>query len=347
MASFRKRGRTWRVEVCRNGGRRSATFNTKAEAAAWAAKIEAELVAGRNGRIPADKTFGDLLERYRDEVSSTKRGRRREFVLIERMLRGRLNDDPPKPPDPIVQVRLVDLDASHFAAWRDRRLKEVSPATVLREWNLLSAATYRAVREWKWLPDNPMKEVKRPAAPPPRERRISDEEIGRLLTALGYDRDSAPVTQSARIGAAFLFAIETAMRMGEIAHLEWRDVHLDQRYLVVRGDRPGAGKTRAAHRQVPLSSEAIRILRQMQSVRAGGESVFRLTTQSFDALFRKARARAMIENLHFHDTRHEAITRLAKKIDVLDLARMVGHKDLRQLMVYYNASASEIADRIG
>lgn len=55
----------------------------------------------------------------------------------------------------------------------------------------------------------------------------------------------------------------------------------------------------------------------------------------------------MIEDMHFHDTRHEAITRLAKKIDVLDLARMVGHKDLRQRMVYYNASASETADRIG
>ncbi|PZP52091.1 MAG: hypothetical protein DI596_14235, partial [Azospira oryzae] len=255
--------------MCRNGVRRSATFDTKAEAAAWAAKVEAEIVSGKSGRIPTDKTFGDLLERYRDEVSSTKRGQRWEIVRIERLLRGRPDGKSPEPPDPITRVRLVDLDASHFAEWRDRRLKKVSPATVLREWSLLSAAIYRAVKEWKWMTDNPMREVKRPATPPPRERRISEDEIERLLIALGYNREADPATTSARIGAAFLFAIETAMRAGEITALEWRDVHLDRRYLVVAGDRAGAGKTRAARRQVPLSSEAVRILRQMERVKNG------------------------------------------------------------------------------
>ena len=56
--------------------------------------------------------------------------------------------------------------------------------------------------------------------------------------------------------------------------------------------------------------------------------------------------RAKIEDLTFHDSRHEACTRLARKIDVLDLARMIGHRDLRSLMTYYNPSASEIADRL-
>ena len=54
----------------------------------------------------------------------------------------------------------------------------------------------------------------------------------------------------------------------------------------------------------------------------------------------------MIEDLHCPDTRHEAITRLAKKLDVLDLARMAGHKDLRQLMTYYNATAEELAAKL-
>ena len=68
---------------------------------------------------------------------------------------------------------------------------------------------------------------------------------------------------------------------------------------------------------------------------------------SLDALFRKARDRAMIEGLTFHDSRHEAITRLAGRLDVLELARMVGHRDLRMLMVYYNKTAAELADKLG
>jgi integrase len=63
-------------------------------------------------------------------------------------------------------------------------------------------------------------------------------------------------------------------------------------------------------------------------------------------MFRKAKARAMIADATFHDTRHLAITRLAKKLDVLDLARMVGHRDLRQLQIYYNETAEVMAVRL-
>ncbi|WP_282433170.1 tyrosine-type recombinase/integrase [Massilia oculi] len=65
-----------------------------------------------------------------------------------------------------------------------------------------------------------------------------------------------------------------------------------------------------------------------------------------DALFRKAKKAAGIEGLTFHDTRHEAITRLAQKLDVLDLARMVGHTNINQLRTYYNPTAEDIASRL-
>ena len=73
---------------------------------------------------------------------------------------------------------------------------------------------------------------------------------------------------------------------------------------------------------------------------------FDITTSSLDAMFRVARRRADVEGLTFHDTRHEAITRLAGKLNVLELARMVGHRDIKQLQTYYNASAAEIANRL-
>lgn len=326
MATFEKRGKTWRVQVKRGKIRKSSSFITKAEAVAWAAMIEAEILAGKSGAVP-NKLFRDLLDRYADEVSVSKRGEKWERLRLA--LIGR---------DEISAVRLPELNATHFAAWRDRRLRSVSAASVRREWNLISHACTVAAREWHWLTENPMKLVRRPAPAPGRDRLPSAGEIERLLFALGYDYADPPVTATARVGAAFLFAIETAMRAGEIAGLSWDRVFLDKRFLKTDG------KTVAATRDVPLSAEAIRLLNQLP--RDGG-SVFRLTSANIDALFRKAKARALIVDLHFHDSRHEAITRLAKKLDVLELARMVGHRDLRQLMVYYNETAEALAKKLG
>lgn len=326
MASFRKRGTSWEAFVARKGIRKSGTFDTKAEAVAWATKVEAEILAGKRGEVP-DKPFAALLERYRDEVSATKRGEKWERTRIGLLLR-----------DDLARVRLSELNASHFAAWRDRRLRAVSAASVRREWTLLHHAVNVAVKEWRWLPENPLADVRRPAPPRSRDRRLSDDEIERLLFALGYDYDTPPATATARVGAALLFAVETAMRAGEIVGLTWDRVDLEGRFLRLALTKNGTA------REVPLSAEALRLLRQLP--RADGPA-FGLSGDLLDALFRKAKARAMIEDLHFHDTRHEAITRLAKKLDVMDLARMVGIRDLRILMVYYNATATEIAGRLG
>lgn len=77
-----------------------------------------------------------------------------------------------------------------------------------------------------------------------------------------------------------------------------------------------------------------------------GDRVFGLQSRQLDSLFRKARDKAGIADLHFHDSRHTAITRLAQRLPILDLARMVGHRDLRMLQVYYNPTAEEIASRL-
>lgn len=326
MASIKQHKDKWRAFVQKNGIKKSKVFAIKAKAMAWAAAMEAEIEAGMAGELP-NKTFGDLLERYRDEVSPTKRGERWERMRIGLTLR-----------DEIARVRLRDFDARAVAAWRDRRLAQVSPASVQREWNLLSNACTVAVREWKWLRENPMREVRRPPQTDPRNRLATDDEIERLLFALGYDYDETPATAGARVGAAMLFAIETAMRAGEIAGLSWANVMPERRFCRTQG------KTAAARREVPLSAEALRLIGQMPR---DGATVFGLTTAQIDALFRKAKARALVDDLHFHDFRHLAITRLAKKLDVLPLARMVGHRDLRMLMIYYNEAAEDMAARLG
>lgn len=324
MASIQKRARGWFAQVRRNGVSKSASFSTKAEASAWAATVEAEIIAGKRGDVP-NKVFGDLLEKYCDEVSVMKKGERWERMRIGLTLR-----------DEIARVHLRAFDVRAVAAWRDRRLAQVSAASVRREWNLLSNACSIAVKEWKWLRENPMREVRRPPPGESRDRIATEDEIERVLFALGYDYDTPPDSVSARVGAAVLFAIETAMRAGEIAGLTWDRIFMDKRYCKT------SGKTAAARRDVALSAEALRVLEQIR----GTGYVFNITTAQIDALFRKAKMRAMIDDLHFHDLRHTAITRLAKKLDVLALARMVGHRDLRMLQIYYNESAEDMAWRL-
>lgn len=341
MASIIKRGASYRARVYVGGERITATFARIGDARAWAAQQEADASAGRIGKSP-DHTFGELLQRYARDVSTGKDGGRWECLRIAAICGEPLDDGARREPDPLARVRLPNLAPEHFAAWRDRRLREVSPGTVLREWNLLSAACSRAVKEWRWLSANPLRMVQRPTAPKPRARRISGEEIETLLVACGYSRDAAPTTAQARVGAALLLAIETALRAGELCALEWADV--DGRVLHVRAEARGARKTGNA-RTVPLSREALRIIEQLRGV--DPLRVLALDVAILDALFRKARDRAMIEGLRFHDSRREALTRLAAKVDVLTLAKISGHRDLRILQaVYYAPDMSTIAERL-
>lgn len=99
-------------------------------------------------------------------------------------------------------------------------------------------------------------------------------------------------------------------------------------------------------RDVALSKRALEILSELPTPGAH-EPYFKVSDESRDALFRKAVTHAGIEKLSFHDTRYEAVTRLAKKLDTLELARMIGHKDIRQLQVYYNKTAAQIKKKLG
>lgn len=142
---------------------------------------------------------------------------------------------------------------------------------------------------------------------------------------------------TARAIHAFRFAVETAMRAGEIVGLTEDTVDRETRVATLPRTKNGTA------RKVPLSMAALDLLGDLPKTDG---PLFGLTSQQIDALFRKARDKAGIENLHFHDSRHEAITRLARKLDVLSLARIVGHKDIKMLMIYYNETAEDLAQRL-
>jgi integrase len=324
MASIRKRGDAWVAEVFKRGIRRSRSFPTKQAAQAWARLTESEIDAGNR---PSSLTVGQMLDKYAREISPTKKGAKWERTRITALRTLRIAQEP-----------LSSVDATHVAKWRDERLQSVSAGTVLREWTLLAHVFQIAVREWKWLASSPMTGVRRPVEPPPRERLISDDERDRLLFVFGDRLD----TVTGRVGAALRLALETGMRAGELCGLTWDRVDLARKVATLPMTKNGSA------RQVPLGPGAVEVLTALEiALKMQNKStVLALNVQQLDAIWRKGRDKAGIEDLHFHDSRATAVTRLARKLDILDLARMIGHRDLRSLQVYYRATAEDIAKKL-
>lgn len=304
--------------MCIDYRRASASFATKSEAAAWVIRQEAEFTGTAAGH-----TFADACAKFAKEVSTKRRGLRWEVMRLTRWARSPLGLRP-----------LAKITPADLGAWRDARLAEVKPGSVRREMGLLVDVFTIARREWGWIKASPMPDVKRPPNPPPRRRRIADDEVAAMTAALGLGERLHAFTATARVGLAFLFALETAMRSGEILGLRWSDVHETRRFVVLPRTKNGD------RREVPLSARALELLAALP--RDDGPC-FGLRADTRDALFRKARNAAGLSGFTFHDTRATAIHRLSKKLDVLQLARMIGHRDINSLRAYYAESAEEMA----
>ncbi len=329
MGSIRKRGDGYRAEVRKQGYYKSQDgFQTKGAAKLWISTVESQLAQIRKLNKMPEQTLADAFVRYASEVSPTKKGARWEQIRLAKLGRSDL-----------AQVRIGQVDATHIAKWRDLNLKTLAGASVAREMNLLRSVLEIARREWGWIDVNPAKDVKKPKPGRARSRRVPQHEIAAICSALGYDLTQTPRLKRQIIASAFLFAIETGMRKGELLGLTWRDINLRTRVAVLADTKNGES------REVPLSLVAISIL-QMLGEQIAGDPVFNVQSGTFDALFRKAVRAANIVDLHFHDSRHEACTRLADKLTVLELAAVIGHRDLKSLMVYYNPTGADLAKKL-
>lgn len=339
MASFEQHRDKWRAQVKVGDVREKKSFDTKLEAEKWAKLRETQLRAA-NGTQDW-RTLRELFEIYSDRVSSKKAGAKWEQSRIAFFLAN----------NPELADRSLSKISSHdMGLWRDRRLagdparkiKPVSNATVEREINLFSNIFHTARREWKWIKESPFSDVRRPPATLPRTQRVDADAIERVLLALGHVEGEAPDTTSRRVAYAFLFAIETGMRAGEIRTLTWPRVHFDQKYVHLPMTKNGAP------RDVPLTERAEAILRAMEKAKAEPlDSVFRLTANQIDINFRNAKVRAMAPELHFHDTRREALTRMSEVLTVMELSKVSGHKDINILQdVYYAPKVQTLADKL-
>lgn len=321
MAHYEQRGKNWRAAIYVGGIRESRTFPDRSRAVAWATKAEGELRAQARGEI-IPRSVRQALEQYGETVSPLHRGMRWEQVRLAKFDRTL----------PFVRKRMQDVSKSDIVGWRDSLLDTLATSSARREFGLLRAVFALAAREWKWLHHSPFDGVTPPAEGPPRKRRVSDDEIAQVLKALAYKPLMRPQTASQYIGASVLLALETAMRQGEILTLDQeskrgRVLHLDK---TKNGDE----------RDVPLSSKAQAVV---ASLPADGPLV-PIAAGTFDTLFRRARDGVGLD-FHFHDLRREATSRLAKKLNVMDLSKVTGHRDIKTLMrVYYAPDVEAMAD---
>ena len=345
MATFRKRSGAWQALVKRKGfGQIARTFDTKADAEAWARQTESEMdrddfVTRKESEIT---TVSEALDRYEKEVSSGKKGHGKEKYTIDHWRNSSL-----------AARFLSNIRSSDLAKWRDERLKEVSASTVNRLLNLLSHVFTVAAQDWGMggLP-NPVRNVRRPKNPIARERRLLPGELEAILSA----------TKSPSIEDVIHFAIETGMRRGEIARMKWDHVDLKKKVLLVPETKT------ETPRRVPLSSLAILILekipRRIDGKVWGYDEKGMGITRVFQEATKRARATyvkefeekhkgdktakpdpAFLVDLTFQDLRHEATSRFFEKgLNPMQVAAITGHKTLQMLKRYTHLKAEDLAE---
>lgn len=307
MASITKHGDGWRAFVLQHGKRISKVFQTKRAAQAWALVQEAQ-----SDRLQ-DHTFANLVAEYTARVSSKKPGAvwetRRMAVMLEHF-------------GPATMLR--DIDAPQISRWRDARAADVSASTINREKNLLHHMFSVARDEWRWIEHDPFRGVRMPASNPPRHQLWTWQLIKRVLR-------TPRIGKTAEVQAAFHIALRTGMRLQEVLAAP---ANFDSKRRVV-----SLAKTKTEIRaNIPIGRIAAKLLTRQP---------FTVGANEASTLFARLCKELLIDDLRFHDARASALTWMARKVDVLTLARVSRHKNLKILMsVYYRETSDQVAARL-
>lgn len=339
----------WQAVIVKKGySQQSKSFPIKSDAVAWATDVEAKMNRGVFNDVSESEalTLRDGLLRYLREVTPSKKGFEAETYKIKAMLR-----------ESFVSKSFATFRQSDAAKYRDELLKAgLSASTIRKNLSLLSHLYETANKEWSISCNNPIKSIGKPKVNNSRERRLSALEHKYLIAAL--TNTGAGERQNNEVLRVVLFAIETAMRQGEILSLAWSDIDLAGREAKLKDTKNGDA------RGVPLSSAAIKILGHdngiVTKMRRG--KVFKTTASAAKQCFSRAviRARKAYESdyevgirdekvlidLTFHDLRHEATSRLADVFQMHELMKVVGHKDSRMLARYYHPKTIDLAKKL-
>jgi integrase len=321
---------TYRAHAKRKGyARRSRTWTRKSDAEKWIRQVESKMDTGDELPSIATDTVEAVIRRYIQEecVGADKKW---DKLRLEAFLKQNRH---------LAKKAIARTTHEDFEHWVDKRKKVVKEATALRELNVVSGVFTHAIKRWRMkIPRHPTKGMTKPQKGKPRTRRPNQDELKTLYECRG---GANQYTNKWYVLWMFELEIETGMRIGEMVLIKPHNLHLDEHWVHLPKTKNGDA------RDVPLSPRAAEILELMMArPGAATKGPFPVKKSSLDTVWRATCKDLGIEDLHFHDGRHEACTRLARKFEVLDLAKIIGHRDLKSLMIYYNPTAHELAARM-
>jgi len=312
MATIRQRtNSSWQAIIRRKGfPKQSKVFRKQSEAIRWARAVEGEFDQGKVvDYTQADRvTLGDIIDQY---VKNYQHNRNLNFKREHSRLKTLKHH--------LGSYHLSRITTSRVAQFRDIRLAQsISPATVVKDINTLSKLLKMAKNEWNiYLPDNPIQSLKKPKSGPHRVRRITIQEEDILISK-----------STNQMQAVIIFAIETAMRLGEILSLRWLDISND--IALLKNTKNGE------IRYVPFNHKVIHLMKK-QPRNINDDRVFYhwKTVSGFESSWQKFKKQEKLLDLRFHDLRHEAISRMFEKgLNHMEVSSISGHKSLLVLRKY-------------
>ena len=282
----------------------SETFTRKTDAKKWIEDTKASIRGGNAVSTEAQRTtLREALERYKREVTPSKKGWKRDQDRVTVWMN-----------HPLALRFLSQLRGADFAKHRDARRTEGRAENTIRiELALISKLYKTAARDWGMEGlRNPIGSLTMPGGSKKRERRLSPEEEKKLMEELAR--------RGPYMAPLAALAIETAMRQGELLALTWGDINLPRKVARLNDTK------NSEPRDVPLSSRAFQILMDLPRPLENKSPVFPLKQDHVIRTFKEACKAAGIANLKFHDLRHEATSRICDKLPMHEAMRVTGHK---------------------
>jgi len=326
---IRKRLGKYFVEIKRRGHKSIyKTFNQKSDAIKWGRSVELQLDQSRyrDTSNASKTTLLSVMERHLKERLRVVREPNKEqsrFNVIKK--------------HDIVKRSLSSLSPQIFARYRDERIDDgLSNSTICRELSFMSIAIKKAIRFYNcWLPEHPIPNDIKPKENPPRNRRLEEGEFDKLMEHCKTKKNSYWCSM-------IEFAIETAMRLNEQLTLKWDQVDLKKMMITILAEHSKTG----VERKIPLTPRAIEILNEIPRHIKG--RVFPVSLNNFQRAWRSITRNAEIKNLHWHDLRREACSRLMERgLSISEVQMFTGHKTLSlMLQTYSSHNPSVVAKKL-
>jgi len=344
MASIHKeKSGTWRVQVRRKGRCISETFIRYDDAKKWGVDAERQIDRGETptlSRVGKLQTFGDLIDLHIADMKAVGKAPRRSKAATLRMLKQRLG-----------KRNMIEIDrARRVACGRARPADGAGPMTLSIDIGMIKLVLSHAAAvhglparvEPVDLARIALKRLGLVGKGVERDRRPTEDELKKLIAH--FDCNERQIIPMGRI---IKFAVATAMRQEEICRVTWDDFNERTKMLTIR-DRKDPREKQGNDQRIPLLSvsgyDPMALIAAQRAVRGNEDDrIFPHNHKSVSTVFTRACQALKIEDLHFHDLRHEGTSRLFEAgFAIQQVALVTGHKDWKMLRRYTHLKAESL-----